>query len=767
MIVAFLLLLVVAVAAVTVLRSRAVVAARIGAAVLAGSAVTAFMQGRNGTLRWEWGWVPDLALQFTFALDGFAVTMLGLVAGLGALVLWYSSGYFPDHRAYAQFVGLFMGFAAAMSGLVASADLFTMFVFWELTSVTSFLLIGLNDESSKARAAALRALLVTGSGGLCLLAAVALLQIGAGTTNFAELLATRPDGAMVTAAAVLALIGAFTKSAQFPFHFWLPGAMSAPTPVSAYLHSATMVKAGIVLMARLAPSLSHIDVWRWAVVFAGGTTMVLGGLRAVRQVDAKLLLAHSTVSQLGFLTLLVGLGIPGATYAGVAHLVAHAVFKAGLFMMVGVVDHATGTRRIDELNGLGRQMPLLAIASAVLAGSMAGLIPMFGFVTKEKALVALLDADGPGVAAAKVALVAVVVGSVLSAAYSVRLWWGVFGTRGTASPPRVDLHVGVAMGVPVAVVAATTLVGGVAASWVGRMLQAPALALDPIATGKLLLWPGVNTALVLSVVILAVGTVVGVRLPLRQMQSVVQFSGERAFDSTYEGVLRASKKVTTYTQSGSLLTYNMVVMGVVGAVIVGSLVGGGLPESIDLVWASSPLQSAVVVLGVIFAIGMTVTKQRFVAAILLGGVGYACAALFALHGAPDLAVTQLLVESLIVVVFLLILTALPRKYGTESGWAPTWLRLTVSIGVGLTMAVFAVAVGSVRTAPSVGESFIDLSLPQGGGKNVVNVILVDFRALDTLGEITVLAVAALGVANLVRMARRRRSGVDRETAGAR
>ncbi len=772
MIVTFFLQLIVAIAAVTIFRSRAVAAARIGAAVLALSTVTAFVQGHGETLRWEWGWVPDLALQFTFALDGFAVTMLGLVTGLGALVLWYSSGYFPDHRAFAQFVGLFMGFAAAMSGLVASADLFTMFVFWELTSVTSFLLIGLNDESSKARAAALRALLVTGSGGLCLLAAVALLQIGAGTTNFAELLATRPDGAMVTAAAVLALVGAFTKSAQFPFHFWLPGAMSAPTPVSAYLHSATMVKAGIVLMARLAPSLSHIDTWRWAVVVGGGITMVLGGLRAVRQVDAKLLLAHSTVSQLGFLTILVGLGVPGATYAGLAHLVAHAVFKAGLFMMVGVVDHATGTRRIDELNGLGRQMPLLAIASAVLAGSMAGLVPMFGFVTKEKALVALLDADGPGVAAARVALVAVVAGSVLSAAYSVRLWWGVFGTRGTASPPDVHLHVGSAMGVPIAVVSAATLVGGLAASSVGTLLKAPSLALDPLAQGKLVLWPGVNTALVLSIVILLAGTAIGVKLPLRQLRSLVGFSGERAFDATYDGVLKASKKITAYTQSGSLLTYNMVVMGVVGAVVIGALAVGGFPRSVDLVWASSPLQASVALLGVVFAIGMTVTKQRFVAAILLGGVGYACAAVFALHGAPDLAVTQLLVESLIVVVFLLILTALPRKYGTESGWAPTWLRLVVSAGVGLTMAVFAVAVGSVRTAPSVGESFVDLSVPQGGGKNVVNVILVDFRALDTLGEITVLAVAALGVANLVRMARQRRSSGqgendERQSVGAR
>jgi multicomponent Na+:H+ antiporter subunit A len=765
MIVAFLAQLLVAVAAVTFLRSRAVVAARVGSVVLASVAVVSLVEGRGGDRRWETGWVPELGLMFSFHIDGFAVVMLALVAGLGALVLWYSSDYFPDHRAYAQFVALFLGFATAMSGLVASADLFTMFVFWELTSVTSFLLIGLNDESSKARAAALRALLVTGGGGLCLLAAVALLQIGAGTTTFTELVRTQPDGAKVTGAAVLALIGAFTKSAQFPFHFWLPGAMSAPTPVSAYLHSATMVKAGIVLLARLAPALSHIDIWRWAVVMAGGMTMILGGAKAVRQVDAKLLLAHSTVSQLGFLTVLMGLGVPGATYAGVAHLSAHAVFKAGLFMMVGAVDHATGTRRIDELNGLGRQMPLLAGASALLAASMAGLIPLYGFVTKEKALVALLDANEAGLAAGQVALVAVVVGSVLSAAYSVRLWRGVFSTRGGAQPPDVHHHVGVHLGAPIAAVTVLSIAGGVLAGTAGSLLKSPAKSLDPESTGKLVLWPGVNTALVVSLAVLVVGSFVGWRIPLRQLPSLVKFSGERAFDSAYAGTLTAAKKITIYTQSGSLLAYNMVIMAVVGAVVVFAFAMGSVPSTIDLIAAHSPLQAAVAVLGAVFAVGMTVTKQRFVAAILLGGVGYACAALFAIHGAPDLAVTQLLVESLIVVVFLLILTRLPRKYRAEAGWAPRWLRLMLSVGVGIAMAAFAVVVGSSRTSTSVGESFVDLSLPEGGGKNVVNVILVDFRALDTLGEITVLAVAALGVVNLVRMSQRRKRPVLDE-AGA-
>ena len=325
--------LLVAAVILTALRSRPRLAAFLGIGVLLASATTtALLSARPTQATESWEWIGELGLRIDLALDGMATLMVLVISLLGAIVLWYSINYFSDHVAYVRFVGIFVIFAGAMSGLVMSADLFTMFVFWELTSVCSFLLIGMNDESASARASALRALLVTGAGGLCLLAGVTLFQIAAGTSSFTELAAQSPSGTLITVAALLALVGAFTKSAQFPFHFWLPGAMSAPTPVSAYLHSATMVKAGIVLIARLAPIVGHDDIWRWTIVLAGGTTMVFGGVRAMRQTDAKLLLAHSTVSQLGFLTILMGLGVPGATYAGVAHLLAHAVFKAGLFL---------------------------------------------------------------------------------------------------------------------------------------------------------------------------------------------------------------------------------------------------------------------------------------------------------------------------------------------------------------------------------------------------------------------------------------------------
>lgn len=761
----FLLLLalfVIATAALTVLSARPRIGAFAGVAALAATAVVVAIKGIGVDEPWEqrWVWVDELGLVISLRLDAFAVVMVLLVAVLGALVLWYSTGYFDADRTTARFVGLFVAFAAAMTGLVLSADLFSMFIFWELTSVCSFLLIGLNDLSSTARSSALRALLVTSAGGLCLLAGVALFQVFEGTSAFTELAERSPVGTGVTTAAVLVLIGGLTKSAQFPFHFWLPGAMAAPTPVSAYLHSATMVKAGIVLMARMAPIVGDTDVWRWIVVLAGGTTMLIGGARALRQTDAKLLLAHSTVSQLGFLTILVGLGVPGATYAGVAHLVAHAVFKAGLFLSVGAVDHATGTRDISVLSGVGRQLPVVAVVTTLLAASMAGLIPLFGFATKEKALVALLDADDSAGAVGVVALVAVVIGAVLSAAYSVRLVRGLFGSKRGVDATLIEHAPGFTLVVPVVLTAVASLVAGLAAGVVGGWLEAPALSLDSLSSGYLKLWPGVNTALVISVVVLVVGGVIGWRLPIAETRSVTRFSGERVFQFLLDGLIAGSKRVTAVSQSGSLLAYLAIVMGVVVAALVVAFVGAFGPNGAgsgfsETVLADSVLQAGVALLAVAFAFGVAAVSHRFIAALLMGGVGFACAVLFAMFGAPDLALTQILVETLTIVVFLLVLRQMPRRFDRPSAWAPRWGRVMLSAAVGVSVAVFAVMVSAARTATSAGEVYNDLSLPEAGGKNVVNVILVDFRGVDTMGEITVLAVAALGVANLVRMARRR------------
>lgn len=756
----FLLLLahfIVAIAAVTVWKTRPRVSAVAGIVVFSVTSVFALLWGvtDGDVVREQWDWLSALGLSITLEMDSLAVMMVLIVSILGAGVLAYSLSYFDSDETMSRFTSYFVAFAGVMSGLVMSADLFTMFLFWELTSVFSFLLIGLKSETSEARISALRALLVTSAGGLSLLTGVVLLQVAVGTTSFRELSDLAPTGTVVTTAAVLALVGAFTKSAQFPFHFWLPGAMAAPTPVSAYLHSATMVKAGIVLMARMSPIFGDLEVWRWMVVLAGGTTMIVGGVRAMRSYDAKLLLAHSTVSQLGFLTVLAGIGIPGATYAAVVHLAAHAVFKAALFLSVGVVDHSVGSRDIRSLNAVGRQMPFVAAMATLSAVSMAGIIPMFGFATKEKALAVLLKADDSVGAVGTVALILVVVGAVLSTAYSTRLIRGVFGTKPDVPETVVHHAPGFLLVAPVAVLSLASLFAGVFAADTGHLFDAVASTLNPAASGKLALWPGINTAFIVSVVVVVVGIAIGMSVRLAPSTYVFPMSGEKVYQWFIEGILIGSKKITKYSQTGSLQTYIVITMSIFGSALLWTMVSFDLPEVTDLVLADSWWELGVVVVAIAFSLVVTFVQQRFVAALVLGGVGYALAVLFVLYGSPDLALTQILVETIILVVFLLVLRQLPKVFDQTIKASRSVMNAVIALVVGISVTVFAVFVTSARTAPSIGDQFVEQSLPGGGGKNVVNVILVDFRGADTLGEITVLGVAALGVANLVLMARRR------------
>lgn len=749
------------------LRRRPAIAAGLGLVVLASAAATVVVGGVgvSSAPRTTVDWIPALGFNLTLELDGFAVLMSLIVLVLGFGVLSYSLAYFEHDATYTRFVGLFMAFAGSMTGVVLAADLFTMFVFWELTSICSFLLIGLNDKSASARQSAVRALLTTGAGGLCLLGGIGILQVELGTTAFDELVRLQPSGAVIDAAIVLVLLGAFTKSAQFPFHFWLPGAMAAPTPVSAYLHSATMVKAGIVLLARTSPAFGQSEIWRWWVVVAGVVTMLIGGWSALRQTDAKLLLAHSTVSQLGLLTVLVGIGSPVALYAGVAHLLAHAVFKVALFLGVGVIDHELGTRDVTKLAAARTRLPLVFVALVASTLSMAGMIPLFGFVTKEKALVALLDAEFGNVG--NIALVGVVLGSVLSVAYSVRFLHALFG--GVASTDVAGEHHGsqhgnhhhpgslttrLLLGSPVVVAAAASLVFGFVAKQVGEWLVAPSTSLDVAAKSKLLLWPGVNTALVISVVVIVVGAIVGWRAPLA-VSATRGSRGERSFDGIYGATIAASKRVTAMTQSGSLPMYVGVMVVSLATIPVVALVIDGRFPTTEYV-NDSLLTIVVAVLAIVLALGTVLVPMRFAAALFLGGVGYAVSLLFAMRGAIDLALTQLLVETLSVVIFLLVLRVMPRRFPPPSRWNPRSLRVALAAVVGVAVPLFALAVNGAGGDSSVSKEYFARSVDEAGGRNVVNVILVDFRGFDTMGEITVLAVAALGVANLVRAAERER-----------
>ncbi len=703
------------------------------------------------------GWVPELGLSVDLRLDGFGLLMGLLVSGIGALVTTYSSGYFGPSADRARIAGLLGVFAAAMLGLVWADGLLTLFVFWELTSVASFLLIGTDDRSTTARAAALRALLVTGAGGLSLLAGLVLLGIAGGTSTISGLIAADPTGGVVPVALVLVLVGTATKSAQFPFQFWLPGAMAAPTPVSAYLHSATMVKAGIVVVARLAPTFADVGVWRPVIVVCGLGSVLLGGIRSMRQQDAKLALAHGTVSQLGLIMILVGLGTPATTFAGVAVLLAHALFKASWFLSVGVVDHATGTRDLRRVRGV-RRLGVVATAIVLAAASMAAIPPTLGFVTKEGALEAFIE-GGAGWTGT-VALVGVVLGSVLTVAYTLRLAVGLLGDHSVGEDAVDPDHLhrpGATLVAPPVLLAALGLVLGLAAGPTGAWLARVATSLDPASgEGALYLWHGLTPALGLSAVALTVGTALWwTTRSATATADAPRSSFTVAYDRGYEGVLSAARRITGVTQSGSLPLYlGIVLLTVAGAAAAAIVTNRSWFDLSAVPVANSGLELVACVATALGAGAVVVARQRFGAALALGGCGYLLAVVFLLQGAPDLAITQFLVETVTIAVFLLVLARLPQRFSSAPDWAPLGVRLAVSAVVGLTVAGFALQASTARTEPSVARDYVERSEPEAGGRNVVNVIIVDFRGFDTLGEITVLALAGGGVVNLVAAARR-------------
>ncbi|MEX0790424.1 MAG: proton-conducting transporter membrane subunit, partial [Actinomycetota bacterium] len=452
-------------------------------------------------------WIPDLGLSIDLRMDAFALLMVTLVAGIGVLVFVYAYAYFGDRPDLGKFAGTLVAFAGAMLGLVLADNLLALFLFWELTSVTSYLLIGFEDHKAAARAAALQAFFITGVGGLAMLGGFVILGQQAGTFQMSALLADPPGGTLTNCALVLVLLGALTKSAQVPFHSWLPGAMAAPTPVSAYLHSATMVKAGVYLIARFAPAFAEAAPWRPVAITVGLATMLIGGLRALRQHDLKLLLAHGTTSQLGFLIVLLGLGLPEATMAGCVMLLAHGFFKASLFMVVGIVDHQTHTRdfrRLDRLGLAPSWRPVLAV-TGVAAASMAGVPLLFGFIGKESAYEALVH-GGTG-SADRWILAGVVAGSILTFAYSGRLIRGLVSpataredTVSTApAPGRVFLA-------PAVLLAGISILFGVLPGPLSDFVSAAAQSLDPsVEPFHLALWHGFGTALWLSVATLVIG----------------------------------------------------------------------------------------------------------------------------------------------------------------------------------------------------------------------------------------------------------------------
>ena len=724
------------------------------------------LDGEVVTSRAEW--VAGLGLAIDVRLDGFALLMIGLVSGIGSLVFAYGRSYFGDTVRAAQVAGLLTLFAGAMLGLVLADNVMFLFVCWELTSITSYLLIGNDDRDPLARAGALQALLLTGTTGLAMLGGLVVLGEQAGTYRLSALVEHPPEGPAVATGLVLVLIGAFAKSAQYPFHSWLPGAMVAPTPISAYLHSAAMVKAGVYLIAVLAPAFADVGVWRPLVVGVGLFTMIAGGLRALRPHDLKQLLAHGTVSQLGFLVVLFGLGHDAATAAGCALLAAHGLFKAALFMTVGVVDHQAHTRDLRELPVLrGRRWGVVKGIAVVSAASMAALPPLAGFLAKEAAYDALLH----GGTAERWVLAGIVAGSALTVAYSLRLAVGLLRpsliaapfaeSDGAPSPPPPAA----AFVAPAAVLAVLSVAVGVAPSLWNGVLDGAATALDSDAHVHLALWHGVSTPLVLSAATIGTGVVLFLaRRPVAAVQARLAppWSGARVYDEVVARLTRAAGAVTRFAQPGSLPVYAAVILlTAAGAPLLALTVGTWWPGWPEVVGSFSYVPVAALLVGA--AVAATLMRGRFASALLLGAAGYGMALLFVIQGAPDLALTQFGIETLSILLFLLVLRRLPDSFSQRTPKIGRALRVIVASSVGVFVFLMAIAAAGARSRPPVSEEMTSRALSEAGGRNVVNVILVDFRGLDTLGEITVLVVAAIGATALAR-ARTTRRGNDQAAA---
>lgn len=720
----------------------ALIAAAVAPAVTASWALAQLASPQTPRIH-ELVWVQELGLSFRFRTDSVAMLMAAIVSGIGVLVFVYAAGYFnPGADGGVRFPVSLLGFSTSMLGLVLADSVWTLFIFWELTSVTSFLLVGHKHVDEAVQAAARRALMITGGGGLALLAGLLVLSDAAGTTSLTDLAPI--EGTAGTVAALLLLAAVATKSAQIPFHVWLPGAMAAPTPVSAYLHSATMVKAGILLMAVTGSAFVDVGIWKAAGFALGAASMFWGAIGALRHRDAKLILAWGTISQLGLLVTLLALGSGKAVFAATSILVAHALFKAALFMVVGEIDVRTGTRDIDELNGLAGSMPIATVVAVLAALSMAGAPPLLGFMAKEAAIEAALTLSGTE---RILAIVAIVGGSVLTVAYTMRFLWTVFGTTPDAPRTTVALWRPL-MTIPALILASAGVVGFIAAGWINTTIVGPAATELNAKSSvyKLIRWPGLTTAFIVSMAVLAAGVIVAglvVRLGARPAPKPV---GANAADTLLDQVLNGARHVTALIQHGSLPVY-IATMAMVAA-------AATVPFFTDVSFGhlaawNHPLQMILAIAISGAAIAGAFVSSRLGAALTLGAVGIGISGLFIMHGAPDLALTQLLIETIIVVGFVTGLGHLGRRFPpTDNTWRNVRVVVSGACGIAVTGALAASTAQPSGRAPI--DDLLAESVDTGGGNNVVNVILTDMRALDTLGEVVVLAAVAVGVLALAK-----------------
>jgi multicomponent Na+:H+ antiporter subunit A len=704
----------------------------------------------------EWAWAPSIGLPLAWRLDGLSMLFGLIISGAGVLVTLYSLVYMRGHKHEGRYYLYLHSFMLAMLGIVLADHLLLLFIFWELTTVISFLLIGFNHEDDAARNNARQALFVTGLGGLALLLGTLLLE-AVGTSAYMH---TWPDGPrglhqhllypLVLACMLLAV---FTKSAQFPFHFWLPNAMSAPTPISAFLHSATMVKAGIYLLMRLHPLLGGTALWMGCLVIVGGVTTLWGAWNAMRPTDIKGILAQTTLMGLGMLTLFLGGRTLPALVAATTFLLVHALYKAALFLVAGILDHQTGTRRLDQLGGLARLMPWTAAATALAALSMAGFPLFFGFIGKEILYKGVLtEALFP-----QFATVAALVANALMTAVAATLLWRPFGGRCPENLATV-------VEAPWQMLTGPLLLGGLGVvfgifpGWVATTLIEPAVvSFHPTEDDiQLALWHGINPPLLLSMATLVLGGLFlwqreRLRWLLTRFRHILPLSSSRAYAGAMAAIKLSADAAAALFDRGEPQTHAGVVLltGWLAIVAVWFMSGGVLP----VLPATNPnlLEAGVVAL-ILAATGMVLFSKNAILAIAgLGVVGAGAALVYLLLGAPDLALTQLLVETLTLVIITLVLVRLrARPSAIVARMGGRLLRAGLALGLGATVTGLILLVTAVGPDTAVTRFYELNSYAAAHGRNIVNVILVDFRSLDTLGEIVVVVVAALGAVTLLR-----------------
>ena len=746
-----------------------------GAVALIGLVLLAASYPRivnGGVIRHTVEWVPDLGLEFSLRMDGFAWILAMLVTGIGFLVVLYTRYYMPPADPVPRFYSFLLAFMGAMLGIVLSGNLIQLVFFWELTSLFSFLLIGYWHQNAQAREGARMALIITSAGGLCLFAAVLMIGHIVGSYDLDRVLAsgdTIRSHHLYVPALVLVLLGAFTKSAQFPFHFWLPHAMAAPTPVSAYLHSATMVKAGVFLLIRLWPAMGGTHEWLWLVGSAGLITFILGAFLAMFQQDLKGLLAYSTISHLGLITLLTGLDTPLGQIAAIFHLMNHATFKASLFMAAGIIDHETGTRDIRRLSGLWRFMPITATLAMVAAAAMGGVPLLNGFLSKEMFFAETIEVHDDSLVDQALPYI-VTVASMFTVAYSLRFIRDVFFGPAPTDLPRTPHEPPFLMRLPAEILVVACLIVGITPSvTVGPALDAAVRAVLGSAPPEysLAVWHGFTPELLMSVVALGGGVAVYFMLRSYLLSGVEgppvlrQLKGQRIFERVLVAVSwRLARWLEDLLGTRGLQPQLRLVAVVAFVTALAPLYAGGLTI------AGSPRGDVDLVFALVWAVGIACALgaahqaefHRLAALILLGGAGLVTCISFVWLSAPDLALTQLVVETVTTVLLLLGLRWLPKRI--EQAWPGgiwasimLWHRardFLIALCAGTGLAALAYAAMTRPPADSISRFFVENAYTQGGGTNIVNVILVDFRGFDTLGEITVLCVVSLTVYALLR-----------------